>query len=182
MRLAELADFAGYALVHGDLPSALHYAAGCGCLEACATLLTRCGRLNFATDAARQTPLFWAVESGLCRTADLLLQHGADALHLDAEGLSPLHLAARSGLAATCQRLLQVPAVMREGLPCAAYRGMTPLHCAAQNGHCEAARLLLAHGAEPAALTPQSRTPLHLAAQEGHEARASHRGEKSLSQ
>jgi ankyrin repeat protein len=46
--------------------------------------------------------------------------------------------------------------------------GHTPLHSAAQNGDAAMARLLLAHGADPAAARDDGKTALDLAREGGH--------------
>jgi ankyrin repeat protein len=52
-------------------------------------------------------------------------------------------------------------------------RGFTPLHEAALRGHAELVRLLLAHGADPAARNEDERTPADLARERGLAAIAS---------
>jgi len=171
VKLAQAGCFDGYVPERRSRePSALHYAAGCGCLEACSALLERCGRLNFVVDLSGQTPLFWAAQSGFRSTAAVLLRHGADALHADGEGRTPLHVAAARGCLRTCELLLDAPGVREGGLQLRSGRGQLPLHAAAAAGHAEVCFLLLRCGAEVAAVTPQGRTALHLAALEGHTA------------
>ncbi|CAK0824198.1 unnamed protein product, partial [Prorocentrum cordatum] len=92
-------------LVGAGGETCLHYAAGCGCLEACSSLLGRRGALNFQQDALGQTPLFWAARRGMVQTAQLLLAHGADPDHADRQGLTPLRLARRLGLPRLCRAL-----------------------------------------------------------------------------
>eukprot|EP00931_Biecheleriopsis_adriatica_P043416 TRINITY_DN24828_c0_g1_i2.p1 TRINITY_DN24828_c0_g1~~TRINITY_DN24828_c0_g1_i2.p1 ORF type:complete len:383 (-),score=57.62 TRINITY_DN24828_c0_g1_i2:225-1334(-) len=167
--LVALVHFEGYGIAPRGSPTVLHFAAGCGCLEVCAALLRHCSRLNFATDAARQTPLLWAAQSGLCDTVRLLLKSDADPEHADLEGVTALHLAAGNG----CPRLCSILAGVLSRSSVAALsaitrRGLTPLHMAAEAGHADVARLLLEAGAEVGALTSQRRTALHLAALEGH--------------
>jgi len=166
--LVEQADFDGYSLRHGEDPSSLHFAAGCGCLEVCAQLLRRCGRLNFTTDCSGQTPLFWAVQSGLRSTVNLLLQHGADAVHKDNQGQTPLHICAAKCFPQTCSLLLATCSVQSFGLELRSCRDLSPLHVAARHGHTEVIDCLLAATADPSAVTLQGRTPLHLAAMAGH--------------
>ena len=48
--------------------------------------------------------------------------------------------------------------------------GVTPLYAACQNGHVDAARLLLARGADIEAKTAWNDTPLDIAKREGHKA------------
>ncbi|CAE8612287.1 unnamed protein product [Polarella glacialis] len=140
--LALVVDYEGYGLLRFGPPTVLHFAAGCGSLEVCKAILARAGRLNFATDAAGQTPLFWAAQSGLCATVELLRQSGADAAHADSEGSTALHLAAGNGCPRLCGILLRGEAhleVVRMQTNC----GLTPLHLAAQYGYADVARVLL---------------------------------------
>lgn len=173
-QLAEAANYRGYAMRQGEAPCALHYAAGCGCLEACAGILRQCERLNFVADTAGQTALFWAAQSGLRSTVSLLMQHGADVAHVDCEGRTPLHLAAANGFPLTCSLLLAA-----SGGSCGSHRepcldlqtlrqGEAPLHLAARCGHAAVVDLLLSNAADPSVRTLQGRTPLHLAAMAGH--------------
>eukprot|EP00929_Paragymnodinium_shiwhaense_P033710 TRINITY_DN18460_c0_g1_i2.p1 TRINITY_DN18460_c0_g1~~TRINITY_DN18460_c0_g1_i2.p1 ORF type:complete len:292 (-),score=41.66 TRINITY_DN18460_c0_g1_i2:910-1785(-) len=165
----EGACFDDYALVQGGEPTALHFAAGCGCLELCACLLQRCGRLNFATDRSGRTPLCWAAERGLCGTLHLLMQKGADVLHTDSRGRQPLHLAAAGGFAKCCKLLLERPCTLQQCLV-ADCDGFTPLHLAAKNGSGDICRMLCHVSRTLAAeKTAQRQTALHLAAIEGHD-------------
>ncbi|CAE8595003.1 unnamed protein product [Polarella glacialis] len=167
--LALVVDYEGYGLLRFGPPTVLHFAAGCGSLEVCKAILARAGRLNFATDAAGQTPLFWAAQSGLCATVELLRQSGADAAHADSEGSTALHLAAGNGCPRLCGILLRGEAhleVVRMQTNC----GLTPLHLAAQYGYADVARVLLEARADALAVSAQGRSPLHLAAMEGHTA------------
>lgn len=174
VRLAESANYKGYALRQGEPPCALHYAAGCGCLEACTSILQRCERLNFVADTAGQTALFWAAQSGLRSTVSLLIRYGADVAHVDREGRAPLHLAAANGFPHTCGLLLaaHVRSIGSCGRPCLELKtcrqGETPLHLAARYGHVEVVHRLLESAADPSERTVQGRTPLHLAAMAGH--------------
>merc|ERR1719265_37779 len=151
-QLAELANYRGYAMRQGEPPCALHYVAGCGCLEACTSILQQCGRLNFVSDTAGQTALFWAAQSGLRSTVSLLLQHGADVAHLDREGRAPLHLAVANGFPFTCGLLLAASggSAGNHGRSCldlqTARQGEAPLHLAAMAGHSLAVQRLLEVG------------------------------------
>mmetsp|Transcript_76415 Transcript_76415/g.181762 ORF Transcript_76415/g.181762 Transcript_76415/m.181762 type:complete len:444 (+) Transcript_76415:88-1419(+) len=174
LSLVESCSFAGYALAHGQAPSVLHLAAGCGCLEACASILRRCKRLNFISDQRGQTPLFWALEEGLCGTVELLLQNGADVYQADGEGRVTLHVVAQNGLPRCCAHVLKALR-QQDRAPFTASmleqrnrRGLTSLHIAAQQGHRDVAQLLLQASADAMSLALQGRTPLHLAASGGH--------------
>lgn len=162
VHLAHIADFHSY----DKAPSALHYAAGCGCTEACVALLLRCPLLNANADTAGQTPIFWAAQSGLCGTVELLCKHGADPTHTDAQGRTPVHLAAASGFPQTCSFLLS--STQGYALEVCSRYGFTPLHLAAKHGHVTVCRMLLAARADACATSVRGRTPLNLAAMEGH--------------
>lgn len=173
MQLVRSADFSSHCLPRsGALPSVLHFAAGCGCLEVCAALLARCGRLNFAVDPSGRTPLLWATPHGLCNTLCLLLRHSADVEHSDDAGQTALHEAASRGLVETCRVLLTASGRGRgrAALELRTLRGRSVLHAAAAAGHSGVVELLLAAGSAVEAEVPEGRTALHLAAMEGHSA------------
>jgi len=155
----------------GDAPgaNALHYAAGCGCVEACAALLRRRAGLNFHQDGHGATPLIWAARRGLARTAELLLNHGADAGKADARGLTALHCAAAGGCARVCQLLLETASGAHHDIDRLCHAGLTSLHFAAQQGSVSACQVLVEAGADPGTATAgEGRVPLHLAAARGH--------------
>lgn len=149
--------------------SALHYAAGCGCLEVCELLLKRCVRLNFQTDGQGQTPLTWAATHGMAQIAELLLSQGADPAHADELGRTPLHHAASRGFGRVCEALLAAPSG-RDITERRCSQGLTALHAAASSGSLGVCRALVERGrADCAALTARERrTPLHVAAARGH--------------
>jgi len=70
-----------------------------------------------------------------------------------------LHVAARRNLAGLCHWLLRLGVDVNR----ADILGRTALHRAVQNGAADAARLLIAHGAELHSKDWQERTPLDLA-------------------
>ncbi|CAK0844647.1 unnamed protein product [Prorocentrum cordatum] len=149
-------------------PSALHYAAGCGCLEACWAAAGRCPGLLLAGDAAGGTPLHWAAAAGLCETTALLLQLRADPAASDRQGRTPMHAAAEGGFHRTCGALLS--ASRGAGSPAAASRmcgGLTPLHLAAARGHSAVAALLLEARADALARTDEGHVALQVATAAG---------------
>ncbi|KAK4075643.1 hypothetical protein Trihar35433_2203 [Trichoderma harzianum] len=89
--------------------------------------------------------------------------------NVDFEDMSPLHVAAYLNLADYMRELLERPNtnanVVNE-------REETPIYWAAYNGHEEAIRLLLQHGAESNNYNATGLTPLHEAAMRNHAAAA----------
>ncbi|XP_066426138.1 protein phosphatase 1 regulatory subunit 16A isoform X1 [Molothrus aeneus] len=143
-----------------------------------------------ARDAELWTPLHAAATCGHLRLVQLLLQRGADLLALNSDGNMPYDLCedeatldclesamARQGItqerieearAATERAMVaEIRELVRQGKELDAPRGQhggTLLHVAAANGYLEAAELLLAHGAGPAARDADGWQPLHAAA------------------
>lgn len=146
----------------------LHFAAGCGCMEACELLLRRHPRLNFQQDRKGATALIWAVRHGMVRVVQLLLEHGAEAEHIDARGCTPLFVAASLGYPKICELLLSVQGTNRtverfNGC------GWTALHAAAGSGSMTCCQALVKVAADVNARTlEEDRLPLHLAATAGH--------------
>jgi hypothetical protein len=104
-----------------------------------------------SVDPARLQELLSALPSG-CPSLNAL----------DGEGRAPLHYAAWNGLVQPALLLLEAGARVdvRSG-----DRGSTPLHLAAGMTHTPVVQLLLAHGADPAAVDADRWTPLNLAQQ-----------------
>lgn len=150
-------------------PNALHYAAGCGCVEVCARLLTHCGRLIFQTDEKHKTPLMWAVKRGLVATTELLLRHGADSSHADARGCTILYLAASHGFEKVGALLLSTPGI-QQSINYKGVGGRTALHAAAEVGSVDMCERLVGLSADIMALSAARQTPLILAAKAGHAA------------
>ncbi|XP_036261924.1 protein phosphatase 1 regulatory subunit 16A isoform X3 [Molothrus ater] len=153
-------------------------------------LLLDAGADANARDAELWTPLHAAATCGHLRLVQLLLQRGADLLALNSDGNMPYDLCedeatldclesamARQGItqerieearAATERAMVaEIRELVRQGKELDAPRGQhggTLLHVAAANGYLEAAELLLAHGAGPAARDADGWQPLHAAA------------------
>lgn len=155
------------ALGDTDGPNALHYAAGCGCMEVCARLLTQCPRLVFQTDEKFRTPLLWSVHRGLVATSELLLQHGADVNHVDAKGRNALYVAASKGFEKLCTMILSL-AAPQQNINHRGPGGRTSLHAAAEVGSLVICERLIGVRADACAATAAHQTPLHLAAMNGH--------------
>lgn len=149
-----------------DDRNALHYAAGCGCLEVCEALL-RHPQLNFQEDRHGHTPLLWAVRHGMAGAMQLLLRHGAVPWHSDHRGLTALHWACALGFGRLCKLLLMVPLNAEAMKDQRCQRGWTPLHSAAYSGSAACCEHLLDAGADETLRTPRDWTALHLAALQG---------------
>jgi uncharacterized protein len=90
------------------------------------------------------TPLHWAVHLDRAQVVDLLIDAGAKVDVANRHGITPLAIACSNGNAGIIERLLKagVQAI-------SAFRtGETPLMVAARSGHTDAAKVLLAHGAD----------------------------------
>jgi ankyrin repeat protein len=92
----------------------------------------------------------------------ILLEHGADPHARSAGGLTPLHIATlRGSVEATKMLIPHTNINIRDN------DGRTPFHLALEYSHCDAALLLLQHGADINTADNSGRTPLHLAAGAG---------------
>ncbi len=122
-------------------------------------LLERGADPNAETEE-KMAPLHYAAE--YCPEAiPILLKHGADPYARDEGGLTPLHIAALEGSVEAVKALIHTDVNIRDN------KNRTPLHLALEYEHCDAALLLLQHGADINAVDNDGRTPLHLAAQAG---------------
>lgn len=153
--------------------SCLHFAAGCGSLPLCKTLLSAKARLN-ARDFHLQTPLWWAISGNHREVCQLLLDlDPAQAVVTNIDQLSPLHEAAFLGRAQLLDMLLRFSVNQhwnRYGravrLPSgpnmrAGRRLLSPLHLACRQGHLATCAVLLKASADPQLVCSQGRTALH---------------------
>ena len=132
-------------VAQGDGMTALHWAADRGDV-AMSTLLLRSGaKLTGTTKNGGYTPLHVAARAGHGAVVQTLLAAGADARALTATGATAMHLAAAAGDAASVKALLAKKADpnARESA-----WGQTPLMFAAAENRGDAARALLAGGAD----------------------------------
>ncbi len=128
----------------GDGLTALHWAAMKGDTGMTRLLLRAGARLTSTTRIGAYTPLHVAVQNAAGPVAQMLLAAGADARALTSEGVSALHLAAMAGDTRIIAALLRGGADVNVTEPT---WGQTPLMFAAERGRTDAARALLAGGA-----------------------------------
>jgi ankyrin repeat protein len=141
-----------------DGSTALHWAAYHGDTKAAETLLKARANPALTTDTG-VTPLMLACEAGNVEIVRLLLKHRADPNQSLKNGETPLMMAARTGSVPIMELLLKRGAKLdvREAL-----RGTTALMWAAAGANSEAARFLVARGAnvaERSATAPPGRKP-----------------------
>jgi uncharacterized protein len=165
--------------------SAFFQAICTGELEAVAACLQNSPTLLQAKDEGA-TPLHFAAINNYRDIVDLLLANGADLEAIDDEyGMTPLGWANEKGhvemarylfergtpvnlnLAAACGLLDRVRELLAAQAPVNQINGFgAPMHEAAVWGQPEIARLLLAHGADPALPNRDGQTPLAIARQQ----------------
>ena len=142
---ALLAQQSDVNVAQGDGMTALHWAADRGDVAMTALLLRSGAKLTGTTKNGGYTPLHVAARAGHGAVVQALLAAGADAKTLTATGATAMHLAASAGDAASVKALLAKKADpnARESA-----WGQTPLMFAAAENRGDAARALLAGGAD----------------------------------
>ena len=134
-------------VAQGDGMTALHWAADRGDATMTALLLRSGAKLTGTTKNGGYTPLHVAARAGHGAVVQALLAAGADAKARTATGATAMHLAASAGDAASVNALLAKKA---DPNALEAKWGQTPLMFAAAENRGDAARALLAGGADPA--------------------------------
>ncbi len=132
-------------VAQGDGMTALHWAADRGDVAMTALLLRSGAKFTGTTKNGGYTPLHVAARAGHGAVVQALLAAGADPKTLTATGATAMHLAASAGDAASIKALLAKKADpnARESA-----WGQTPLMFAAAENRGDAARALLAGGAD----------------------------------
>ncbi|CAO1379096.1 unnamed protein product [Diamesa serratosioi] len=106
------------------------------------------------------TPLHWACYYGQLKTAETLIECGADVNYLADNYVSPLHLAASEGHHEIVRLLIQYRAKINQ----MDIDGNTPLHFAASNNHPHSTNELLnTFSADILLINTENRTAYHLA-------------------
>jgi uncharacterized protein len=145
----------------------LHASSALGNDDRVQLLLARDPAAVNAHSADGWTPLHLATFFGYPRTAELLIERGADVHALSCNALvnTPLHaaLAGRGG-----KPVLEMLFAHGADPNARAAHGITPLHLAAARGDRHLVELLLLHGADGDARTDRGLTPGELAASQGN--------------
>jgi ankyrin repeat protein len=149
------------------LATPLHVACAAGHAEAAKKLIT-CGANVCKEDRWKATPLHRAAQNGQTELAALLLQSGAQPGIADEWGATALHKAAAKKQIGIAERLLlngpEAACINAEDRS-----GDRPIHVAAKNGDYALVKLLLEHGAQPAARSRVAgKTPEDCARDRGH--------------
>lgn len=144
----------------------LHLAASRGGAAACKALVAASARVNARTrmlDEGRWTPLHLACSHGHVEAAEALVEAGAE-VNAGHHGVTPAHRAATAGHADILRMLLSNHADVNQREKTTNRR--TPLHVAIDEGHVDAAMVLLHSGHADVHLVNYKREcALHLAAQ-----------------
>jgi ankyrin repeat protein len=142
---------------HGD--TALMMAARTGVTEAIELLLGRGAAIDAVETWGGTTALVWAIAEHHPAAAALLIEHGAD-VNVVSKAVTGRGRGAE-GRAPEDFDPAAEPVSYGNG-------GLTPLHFAAREGELEAARMLLAAGANVNAIAADGKNPLNLAIYNGH--------------
>ena len=132
-------------VAQGDGMTALHWAADRGDVTMTSLLLRSGAKLTGVTKNGGYTPLHVAARAGHGAVVQALLAAGANVRTLTATGATAMHLAAAAGDAASVKALLAGKA---DPNALEAKWGQTPLMFAAADNRGDAARALLAGGAD----------------------------------
>ncbi len=160
-------DLAELLRQHGGyvIGTTIYDAASAGDLEKVKALLKDNPDMIFSRSVnMRQTPLFFATESGQKDVAELLLANGADVNARDIDGETPLFHTVEKGHIDAVQLLL----ASKADVNAKSRDGATPLIYAAVFNQNNIAQLLLANKAEVNAKDNGGDTPLHDAANLGY--------------
>jgi len=130
--------------------TALHTCARTGHVAAAKVLVTHGASLNAIESWRGQTPIMWAAEQGHAEMVSMLAEAGAD-------------VNARSGIIAWERQRSSEP--RDKWLPPG---GLTPILFAAREGRVDAARALIAAGADISAIDPDRQSALVIALINGH--------------
>src|SRR6266702_3429014 len=137
-----------------------------------ARLLLECGVDVNARKKNKTTPLHSAASEGRLKTAEVLLDHGANADAENDEGETPLKLVSQGGYGS--QEGIDIARLLLErGVDVNARKKnkTAPLHSAAFNGCFEIAQVLLDHGANVDAEDDEGETPLSLVSRGGYDSK-----------
>lgn len=144
----------------------LHLAAQYGHKQSVALMLQYNALVDgYTRGFSPKTPLLIAAEHGHAEIADALLKKGANPLKTDGQGRTPLHLAAHNGNEDLVKLLLEQPGVDVNAVD---DFGRSALHHACLREKDDAAKVLLAAGANTDLYDKNGFTPLQLAVHMGN--------------
>ena len=111
-----------------------------------------------------RTPLHLAIRRNRIKLAEILLEHGADAIAEDNRGQTPLHALSDKDIYSGDDVQSVVLLLLTHGteLNSRDKKNQTPLHRAIRRNRFKLAETLLVHGADANAKNDQSQTPLHI--------------------